>query len=75
MATTLTKTGEALILKASHTGAAPLSTSHNSVTTPHLKPHRRATLVAPVLRLPLSLGSRPQNVLATTSPHGTEPST
>ena len=73
--TTLTNTGEGLMRKASHTGTAPLHTSQARVATPQPKPHRRATLVAPVLRLPLSRGSMWQKVLAITSPQGTDPST
>ena len=72
-ATALTNRGAGLTRRASHTGSAPLSTSQARVATPQPKPQSRATLVAPVLRLPSRRGSTPQKVLAMTRPQGTEP--
>ena len=74
-ATQVTGRGERPSHRARATGRAPLPRSQARVSTPQRKPHRRATLVAPVLRLPSLRGSMPQKVRAMTSPHGAEPST
>src|SRR3984893_11871073 len=59
---------------ASETAAKPLAASSTSVKIPAAGPATRATLVAPILRLPAWRMSTRPKILAINSPQGMEPS-